>query len=198
MSSNLSSPSVDTREYSTDVACNGRELIVPRGGDISQACMRCGGPTALRFARRLSRARSGDLQKLRGSSAIEGFLVLLELIQLLIFLLSKADDLTTANDRKLTYGLCARHAKVRRLMLWSLPISVLCGIALLVWVLRRTDLSAAVGLSAIMLAGFMLVSPIFTYFYRPGPRLSGENPTYLWIKGCGKGFLDAYSEQTPK
>ena len=83
------------------------------------------------------------------------------------------------------------------MMLFGSPLSVLAGLTLLGFGIFSSA-PMYLGLPATILGlGMLVAAPVF-FSLAPGPRLSGQNEQFLWIKGVGEKFLDACPDQTHK
>jgi hypothetical protein len=173
------------------VTRDGDRLIVLRGADISGMCFCCGAPLVARITCHL-RTRKGDVFG-KGVYFTSSILLILDLLQLILFFLMVLSDIPRARKRTLTYGMCARHLRKRRLMLIAAPITFAIGIALWVYEFRNLNAPVYIGLPAAILGTACLAGGVMFYLFAPGPALAAENEGHLWIKGCAQSLLDRYT-----
>jgi len=160
---------------------DGDRLIVHRGADISSTCFCCGQPSVARITTHLRRRKSNVFG--RGVHSTSSIMLILDLLQLVLFFLMVLADIPASRKRPLTYGLCARHLRKRRLMLIASPLSLVIGVALWVYEFRNLNAPVYIGLPAAIFGTAMLATSGFLYFWSPGPTLVAEDPDLLWIKG---------------
>lgn len=168
-----------------------KQLLVPRGADLSRACLVCGKPAVDgAIVRRLPAARWVTRQAVGPAAASAMFWW--DAIAFVLSIAMFAFDYPARRKRVVKIGFCEAHRGKYFGYRWGGVLAGIMGLVLMVWMIASRRLPD--WLQPILFiagAGLLLTS----YFLRasvPTLRLVRETKAGMWVGGAGKPFLEMY------
>jgi hypothetical protein len=166
-------------------------LFVPRGADLSHACLVCAQPTV---GPPIKRHLPASRWLSRQSSALTASWLML-VWDMVAFLISSIWWLVDARDRRervVLFGLCAKHRQKYLLCRWSGWIGGILGTAAFVVAIFNEHLPDWLNSVLIGIGVAGLMTAFFAPSSAPTLQLTGENPHGMWVRGAGRPFAEQY------